>query len=134
MKMKAFKEIAKLGGADMLKTKYADYVVDTETGYDVTIKLHYPTQVTNGKEDKVFMLFAMLRRNVIAAPFQVYFEKVKDPKAKVTPVAVRYREHESWYLVPAGEGKLSVIYSIYFSDADDSVFAKVFAQEFQDAK
>jgi len=49
------------------------------------------------------------------------------------PTYVQYRDNEAFFLKPEGD-RCIVIFSVYFKDADDQILARVFLQEFQDAK
>jgi len=74
----------------------------------------------------------MLKRNVFAAPFYKIFNEIEQKKAGPL-VEIRYRDEEAIFIKPEAD-RCIVIFSIQFRDADDMVYAKVFLQEYQDAR
>jgi len=75
----------------------------------------------------------LLKRYAMMAPFVSAFDKIK-AKQSFEPIRIPYRDEESIYIV-CYEGKsLVIVFSIKFRDPDDIVLAKVFLQEFKDAK
>jgi len=101
-----------------------------EAGYDLSLRVDLKN--VKSSDDPIFRKVAMLRRHLFAAPFERYFDLVAGNK-KPEPIAIKYRDSESWYLVPQGD-RLTVVFSILFTDPDDAVLAKVFLQEFIDAR
>lgn len=74
-----------------------------------------------------------LKRHVFAAPFKKVFGDIVNKSAGNQIVSIDYRGNESIYLKPEGDS-CTVIFSIAFSEDADAVFAKVFLQEFADAR
>jgi len=131
MSMKVFAELKKYGVDDILSKVYGSYIIDTENNYDVTLQVDAsqpPADVAKTARD-----IALLKRNALAAPFYKVFADIEAKKPPAPLVEIRYRDEEAMYLKPESD-RVIVIFNIQFKDMDDVVFAKVFLQEYQDAR
>jgi len=100
--------------------------VAPEAGHDVSLQIDLkqsPPDVPKFARD-----VALMKRHALAAPFYTVFD---NPATGL--VELQYRDDEAIYLKPESD-RLTVIFSVAFKDADDVVFAKVFLQEYQDAR
>jgi actin related protein 2/3 complex subunit 2 len=114
-----------------MQQQYGQYITNTETGYDITLQI----DLAKPPQDKARFAhnIALLKRHALAAPFYKVFNDIEQKKGAGPVVELRYRDEEAFFLKPESD-RLIVIFSIQFKDADDVVFAKVFLQEFQDAR
>lgn len=82
---------------------------------------------------------ALLRRNLMAAPFERAFteqaalEAAGDPSRAGALLPLHYRDEEAIYILPAHD-RVTVVFSTRFSEETDQVFGRVFLQEFVDAR
>lgn len=127
---KCFAELKAQGVDDVLKRVYGSILVAPESGYDVTLQIDLANPPTD--RQKFARDVALLKRNIFAAPFYKVFSEVAAKKTGA-PIEIRYRDGEAVYLKPEGDRAI-IIFSIQFRDADDVIFAKVFLQEYQDAR
>jgi len=130
MSMKCWSQLKQYGVDKVMTDNYKDLLTDPENGYDVTIKIDLATPQADVQ--KFVHNVALLKRNAFAAPYYFAFDSV-DAKKAGGIIEIRYRDEESFYLKPDAD-KCTVIFSICFKDADDVVFAKVFLQEYADAR
>jgi actin related protein 2/3 complex subunit 2 len=130
MKMSCLADLADYGAGDAINGLYGAFVTDTESGYDVTLSIDTST-IEAGDRAELAKLVALLKRNCLSAPFESCFDQVG--KTDVPIIEIKYRPNESIYL-QVGKDRVTVIFSIEFTDANDVIFAKVFLQEFKDAK
>jgi actin related protein 2/3 complex subunit 2 len=123
--------LLKNGGTDDLKAVYGSMVQPSpEAGYDFTIK--FDIDNLPGSKDKFPEAASLLKRHLLAAPFKKAFAAVE--KGQAFPLlSVEYRDDEAIYIKGEPE-RVTVVFSIMFKDADDQVFAKIFLQEFADAR
>jgi len=131
MNMKAYGDLKKCGVDDVMKKFYGNYLVETESQYDVTIQIDVATKPADSA--KIAREISLMKRNAFAAPF---YKVCSDIEAKKPPgplIEINYRDDEAFYLKPEND-RVIVIFSIQFKDQDDVVFAKVFLQEYQDAR
>jgi len=77
-------------------------------------------------------LVPLFKRYVMMAPFINTFDRFLKSE-KFDNIHIPYRNEENIYII-FFEKTLSVVYSIKFDDADDIVLAKIFLQEFKDAR
>jgi len=131
LSMKCYGELKKHGVDDVMKKAYGSMIIAPEQGYDVTLELDL-AQPPQDKA-KVARNIALLKRNAMAAPFYKLFSDIDQKKATGNLVEIRYRDEEALFLKPETD-RCIVIFSIQFKDPDDVVFAKVFLQEYQDAR
>jgi actin related protein 2/3 complex subunit 2 len=129
--MKVFSQLKKYGVEDILKQQYGNLLTTTEQSYDVTVQIdlaHPPPE-----KEKVVHNISLLKRHCFSAPFYQVFNDIENKKAPGPLIELPYRDDEAIYLKPEID-RCIVIFSINFKDADDVVFAKVFLQEYQDAR
>jgi len=128
--VKCFSELRKYGVDDIIKKQYGDIVVAPEQGYDVTLQV----DCANPPGDKVAFArnVALLKRHVLSAPFNKVFSDI-EAKKPGSLVEIPYRDDEAFYLKPETD-RCIVIFAIGFKDPDDIVLAKVFLQEYADAR
>jgi len=130
MSIRCWGELKKYGVDDIMQKNYGNYLTDTENGYDVTIQIDLskpPSDVPKFARE-----ISLLKRNAFAAPFYKAFSDIEAKKPSPL-MEIRYRDEEGIYLKPESD-RCIVIFSIQFKDADDVVFAKLFLQEFADAR
>lgn len=131
--IRCFSELYAAGADDVINSEYANLCTsEPEENYDLTLSV----DLQNPAEDVETLVakFADLKRNLMAAPFERCFNAVAQSNASsLPPVVLHYREKENIYLLPR-EDRVTVIFSIHFDDPTDQVLARVFCQEFAEAK
>jgi len=130
LSMKVFAELKKHGVDEVLKKAYGPLLTSPENGYDVTLKVDLakpPADVAKFAHD-----VSLLKRHALAAPFYKVFADI-EAKKPGNLVEIRYRDDEAFYLKPETD-RCIVVFNIMFKDLDDVVFAKVFLQEYADAR
>lgn len=90
----------------------------------------YTLQSTE-QRDTFFKNLALLKRNALAAPFELGFQAQKQLEAAGSGqgdlMALHYRDEEAIY-VQASSDRVTVIFSTMFREETDRVFGKVFLQ------
>lgn len=125
-------QLLKLGGQQDLKKIYGPMLLDRpENNYDVSLKLDLDKPPEDPKN--LPLKISNLKRHAFAAPFKQVFGSIASGNPRNQIVSIDYRSNESIYLKPEGEA-CTVIFSISFSDDADAVYAKVFLQEFANAR
>jgi len=128
--IKCWPELKNYGVDALLKSIYGPLVVATESGYNATLQVDLakaPSDVAKVAHD-----VALLKRHALAAPFYKVFTDIEQKKPG-NLIELRYRDDEAIFIKPETD-RVIVIFSIRFKDADDVVFAKIFLQEFADAR
>jgi actin related protein 2/3 complex subunit 2 len=74
---------------------------------------------------------ALLKRNALAAPFELAFRKQKELESSSSGqgdlMAIHYRDEEAIY-IQAAHDRVTVIFSTVFREETDRIFGKVFLQ------
>jgi actin related protein 2/3 complex subunit 2 len=142
---RAFKDLQKYGALDKLKSVYGAYEAPTtEPGYDYSLYLDLTSITGKQQQKQLIEEIALLKRNMLAAPFDAAFAEYEQLSAKFQETGVEpdtrsgvyeidYRDEEAIYIQPSFD-RVTVIFSTIFKDETDKIFGKVFLQEFVDAR
>jgi actin related protein 2/3 complex subunit 2 len=130
MSMKCYSELKKYGVEDVLNKQYANFITSTENNYDVTLQIDCAQPPADGA--KTARDISLLKRHALGAPFYKVFSDIEGKRAG-NLVEIRYRDEEAFYIKPESDRAI-VIFNIQFRDSDDIVFAKLFLQEYADAR
>jgi len=130
MSIKGFADLKKFGVDEIMKRTYGNLLVSPENGYDVTVQVDCSQP---GDGPKVARDISLLKRHALAAPFYKVFADIEAKKPAAPLIEIHYRDDETLYLKPEAD-RVIVIFSVSFKDADDVIFAKVFLNEYQDAR
>ncbi|KAH9902548.1 actin-like protein ARPC2 [Cubamyces lactineus] len=139
MSIRCWDELVRYGVNDILKREYgAALRAEPEFGYNVTLDINLEQIPPEGDErDTYIKSLALLKRNALAAPFELGFQTQKQLEAAASGqgelMALHYRDEEVIY-VQASSDRVTVIFSTVFREETDRVFGKVFLQEFVDAR
>ena len=130
MAMRCYDTLNEYGAAAIMEREYPGMTTDTEPGYDVSLLI--PTDCS---PDLIAKL-ALIKRNALAAPFERAFEeheRLVDTQETGALMTIQYRDEEAIYILPSND-RVTVIFSTIFREETDRIFAKVFLQEFYDAR
>ena len=123
---RCYPALKKHGAEEALKKHYGSFLQSSpEPGYAVTLQV----DVDAATDPNLPQSLAAIKRNIFAAPFDKAFDNLGSNDL----YEIDYRDNEELYIKP-GADSVTVIFSIHFEDAGDAVFAKVFLQEFADAR
>ncbi|KAG9395606.1 ARP2/3 complex, 34kDa subunit (p34-Arc) [Carpediemonas membranifera] len=114
-----------------LDEKYGQWKVEPAPNMNYTLQFDIATPPDNVED--VISSVARLKTTMYSAPFKNTIKKVVDGKADNSIVQLAYRPKEMIYLKAQSDGIL-IIFSLHFMDVTEAAIARVFCQEFQDAK
>lgn len=77
---------------------------------------------------------ALLKRNVLAAPFHHVFALAREQKIMDKALEIPYRKDESFFLRTTKEGGVVVVFQMRFKEGNDLIIADVFMKEFREAR
>ena len=140
----------KYGAQAVLERAYGPYIVEPEQGYDFSVQVDLEDLPQSQEEkDDLIKRISLMKRNAMAAPFEQAFDEYQalhEEAAKYTSEsapqgvkeggavrAIHYRDEEAIF-VKASHDRVTVIFSTIFHEETDRIFAKVFLQEFADAR
>jgi len=112
------------------KKNYQSYLISPENGFDVTLQLDLSKPPQNKEE--VAKSFSLLKRHCLSAPYYYVFNQI-DQKKSGDVIEVPYRDEEAVYLKSETDRCL-VVFSIQFKDPNDVIFARVFLNEYKEAR
>jgi hypothetical protein len=115
-----------------LQKEYGAFLVAPESGYDVTLKLD-TGKLTPEQKTRIPFHFAMLKRNIFAAPFADFFDACQAKKDLPT-LEVKYRAGGESVFLKTEQDRCIVIFNVRFVDKDDQLLGKVFIEEFVHAR
>jgi len=129
--IKCFSALTQYGATEYLQEKYGSMLVSPAANYDVSVQV----DLTKLPADKVALAksVAMLKRNCFAAPYYKAFADIEAKKPGAM-MEINYRDDEAVFIKPEADGRCTVVFNVAFRDKDDVVLAKVFLQEYQDAR
>jgi len=139
MNIRCWNELEKYGAPKLLKREYKSLVMEPpEAEYNVTLQIDLDQVPPEGEaRDSYINSIALLKRNVLAAPFESAFDMQKQLEVKGSDqgelMQLHYRDEEAIYIRAAAD-RVTVIFSTIFREETDRVFGKVFLQEFVDAR
>eukprot|EP01116_Phalansterium_solitarium_P024140 TRINITY_DN874_c0_g3_i2.p1 TRINITY_DN874_c0_g3~~TRINITY_DN874_c0_g3_i2.p1 ORF type:complete len:309 (+),score=59.15 TRINITY_DN874_c0_g3_i2:78-1004(+) len=128
--IKCFAQLRAYGVDDVLKKVYGANLVAAEANYDASVRfdLAQPPPDRQAFAHSV----ALLKRHCFSAPLIKAFNDI-DAKKPGPLMEIRYRDEEAIYVKPEAD-RCTIVFSILFRDKDDVAFAKVFLQEYADAR
>lgn len=130
MSMKCWGQLRQFGVDQIMQQQYGSLVSQPEQGYDVTLQIdlaHPP-----GEKAKIARSVSLIKRHALGAPFYKIFSDIEGKKGGGL-AEINYRDDEAIYIKPESD-RCIVIFAIQFKDPDDVVLAKVFLQEYADAR
>lgn len=127
MAVPCYHQIESKGGADALKKYFGDYQCSPEAGFDITVCIKFDEI----KEDKTKLVerLSQMKILVIGGVFDHFFEALNSGSPKTEPFQFDIRSDTRVYLFPKAD-RVTVIFSIDFTEAFDKLIAKVFLNEF----
>lgn len=127
----AYAELAKHGAKQDMDKIYGPLVAPPEPKYDFTLKLDLDNPGPDA--EKLPLKISFLKRHLLAAPFKKVFGAIFHKKPPTGIVELSLRDGDKVYIKAEGD-RCMIIFSVNFIDENDKVLAKVFLQEFADAR
>ncbi|KAF9579728.1 hypothetical protein BGW38_003895, partial [Lunasporangiospora selenospora] len=138
IRWKCWPELVQYGALDVLKREYNNWIVTPEYGFDFS--LQFDLENIGADPEELIRKVSLLKRNAMAAPFERAFDSQSlaekddtwDPSTSEL-MTLHYRDGEAIY-IQNQQDRVTVIFSTLFKEETDRIFAKVFLQEFVDAR
>lgn len=136
MSLPCWSSIAPNGGETALNTIYGPLVqAEPESGYDLTLVVDLDNLPAGETQASLVDKIAKFKPNIVGGAFDHHFQALIDGKTSNTSTGTRFnlRNDTTVFLFPRAD-RVTVVYSLEFNDRVDSAIAKVFMQEFVDAR
>ena len=91
-----FKELQAHGADELLKTVYRSYLVNPESGYNVSLLYHLENLLAS--KDSIVHQAGMLKRNCFVSVFEKYFQFQQEGKEGDNWAVIHYRNDETRYV------------------------------------
>ncbi|OQS04521.1 actin-related protein 2/3 complex subunit [Thraustotheca clavata] len=129
-----FVELVKFGAANMLANVYPEFtLVAPKPGFELKMVANVDA-ITPENATDVINRIAMLKRNLLSAPFDHCFLALHaGQSSSLSPIQIPFRRQESIYVLPQAD-RIVIVFSIAFQDKTDQAIARVFLQEFAEAR
>jgi len=132
MNCPSYKAIEKVGGKEYLDKKYGKLVADPIAGYDVTLKVNLDELKDQKSKEALVQSLSQLKHTVIGGVFHYYFDQLNAGKVP-SHFSFNLRSDTTVYFVPAAD-RVTVLFTVDFREKVDRAVARVFMQEFVDAR
>eukprot|EP00161_Ancyromonas_sigmoides_P015859 TRINITY_DN4203_c0_g1_i3.p2 TRINITY_DN4203_c0_g1~~TRINITY_DN4203_c0_g1_i3.p2 ORF type:complete len:359 (+),score=196.46 TRINITY_DN4203_c0_g1_i3:151-1077(+) len=133
--LKCFATLQAHGAAAVIAARFGAMAqAAPEAGHDLTLVVDtraFPDDAA-AREAQVDAV-ASVKRHVFSGPLEQVFDAVAKGAEGGDTIAVQYRPNETMWIVPQKE-QVVVVFSVEFRDASDIPIAKVFLQEFAEAR
>eukprot|EP01127_Copromyxa_protea_P004535 TRINITY_DN14390_c0_g1_i1.p1 TRINITY_DN14390_c0_g1~~TRINITY_DN14390_c0_g1_i1.p1 ORF type:complete len:299 (+),score=61.36 TRINITY_DN14390_c0_g1_i1:26-922(+) len=130
LKSGAAKALLSNGGAEILKATYGSGLVGAQDGSDVQISESAAGVEVDQQKEAFATKFAQLKSNLYSSPIMrcVNAASAGQTLQGITDIPIRSFNERMWVKQDDTE-RITVIFSVDFSDPDDAVFGRVFMNE-----
>jgi len=133
MSLPCYGQIEKFGAKDAFEKTYGALVAPPLANYDVTLKIDLNSLKDQRQKDEVVQKVACLKANVVAGVFDNFFTPLMNGTKPLDPFRFDLRADTTVYLFPKAD-RVTVIFSIDFKERVDRAIAKIFMNEFMEAR
>jgi actin related protein 2/3 complex subunit 2 len=148
MHIRCWSELVQYGANDFLKREYGSLMKgQAEPEYNISLQIdleqipaegggcviipYFTDSIKIEERDAFIKSIALVKRNALAAPFELAFKHQKELEASGRSqgdlMQIHYRDEEAIY-VQASPDRVTVIFSTVFREETDRIFGKVFLQ------
>ncbi|EQC33147.1 hypothetical protein SDRG_09134 [Saprolegnia diclina VS20] len=127
-------ELVKFGAANMLASVYPEFTLTApKPGFDLTMVANVDA-ITPENATNVIDRISLLKRNLLSAPFDHCFLALHaDASSSLSPIQIPFRRQETIYVLPQAD-RIVIVFSVAFQDKTDQAIARIFLQEFAEAR
>jgi len=134
MNCPSYRLIKDLGGKEAVDKKYGKFVAEEpSTGYDITLKINLDDLKDNKAKEGLVASVSQLKHTAIGGVFHYFFDKLNEGKTVPKEFSFPLRADTTVYFVPKND-RVTVLFSVDFREKVDRAIARVFMQEFVDAR
>jgi actin related protein 2/3 complex subunit 2 len=133
MSLPCYKDIESLGAKEAYEKVYGSMVTAPLSGYDVTVKINLDELKEQKVKDDLVEKLSCIKANVLSGIFDHFFSAVLAGKPLTEPFRFKLRSDTEVFLFPKND-RVIVIFGLDFKEKVDRAIAKIFMQEFVEAK
>jgi len=131
MQLPCYRDINAHGASDAFKKAFGDSTATPADGYDVAVSVNLES-TPEAKQGEIAARIAKMKAITVGGAFKFFFEKLKNGGA-AEHFKFDLRRDTTIFFVPDKE-RVTIIFALDFNERVDKVVAKVFMQEFVDAR
>lgn len=131
LSLPSWQEVQNKGGLQAVQNAYGPLVTNTEDGYDVTLKIDLNNPQLPREE--IASKVSQLKTVAHGGAFDLYFSSLLSGQPQTQNYSFHLGPDTPVYLFPRND-RVIIVYSLTFADKVDTAIAKVFLQEFVDAR
>jgi len=136
MNLPCWASISEKGGADTLKRIYGSFLAESpESGFDMTLVVDLDKLPAGETAASITDKIARFKSNIVGGAFDFHFTQLLEGKTKNDSEGTKFnlRNDTTVFFFPRAD-RITIVYSLEFNDRVDAAIAKVFMQEFVDAR
>jgi actin related protein 2/3 complex subunit 2 len=136
MSLPCWNSIKAVGGETTLKKIYGSMVANSpEASYDITLNINLDALPAGETQATLTDKIAKFKSNIVGGAFDHHFQSLLDGKTTASSQGTKFnlRPDTTVFFFPRAD-RVTVVYSLDFHDRVDAAIAKVFMQEFVDAR
>jgi actin related protein 2/3 complex subunit 2 len=131
MNLPCYYQTDKLGAEAALQNTYKDHIVDAEVGFSLTLAVKL-NEVKDEDKDALIKNLSLIKSNITGGVFDYFFSALLADEKK-EQFKFDLRGDTTVYFCPRDD-RVTIVFSVDFVEHVDKVIAKVFLQEFVDAR
>jgi len=133
MNLPCYSYIEKNGGKDAYVASYKDMITEPMTGFDLCIKVDLDTLKDQKQKDELVEKISCMKANVLGGVFDFYFSALLKGVLLNEPFKFDLRADTTIFFFPKND-RVTIVFSIDFKEKVDKAIAKIFMQEFVEAR
>jgi len=133
MSLPCYASIEKYGAKENYDKAYGSLVAPPMTNYDVTLKIDLNALKDQKQKDEIVEKISCLKANVIAGVFDHFFTPLLSGGKPLEPFRFDLRADTTIFFFPKAD-RVTVIFSVDFKERVDRALAKIFMNEFVEAR
>jgi actin related protein 2/3 complex subunit 2 len=131
LSLPCFRQFADQGGKEAVERHYPGLSIEPESGFDVTLSVNLDD--IKGKPEDLITKLSNFKSNVLGGVFDYFFSNLVKGGKPYEKFKFDLRSDTTIFFLP-GADRVTIIYSMDFKERVDRAVAKVFLQEFVDAR
>jgi len=133
MNLPCYSYIEKNGAKDAFTTVYKGMTTEPMAGFDLCLQVDLDTLKDQKQKDEVIEKISCLKANVLGGVFDYYFSALLKGASLNEPFKFDLRADTTIFFFPKND-RVTIVFSIDFKEKVDRAIAKIFMQEFEDAR
>jgi len=132
MAMPCYKEIESVGGKEALEKRYGSMVTEAQSPYDISLRINLDELKDAKAKEALVTSISQLKHTVLGGVFDYFFNQLNANK-KPAHFSFKLRSDTTVFFVPSND-RVTVLYTVDFKEKVDRAVARVFMQEFAEAR